>query len=131
MKRFFTFVLLAPAIAAMVTTIMLPAAIWYEGQPFYIDALMLAVGASLLIPYLLIGFVPAGLLSVFDGFLANKRIPLRPFVTALVAFVVMAPFLNHAFGTEFPGNWRFLPIALHTVIPAFFCSLAVCVPKGK
>jgi hypothetical protein len=125
MKRFFTFVLLAPAIAAIVTTIMLPAAIWYAGHPFRIDALMLAMGVSLLVPYAMIGFVPAALLSVFDGYLAKKRVPVRPLVTAIVAFVAMAPFLNDAFGTAFPGHWRFLPIALHTIIPALFCSLAV------
>ena len=73
MKRFFTFVLLAPAIAAIVTTIMLPAAVWYAGHPFPIDALMLAMGVSLLVPYAMIGFVPAALLSVFDGYLAMKR----------------------------------------------------------
>ena len=82
------------------------------------------MGVSLLIPYLLIGFIPAGVLSVVDGFLAKKRIFLRPLITAILAFAVMAPFLNQAFGTAFPANWRFLPIALHTIIPAFFCSLA-------
>lgn len=124
MKRFLIFVLLAPVVAAIVTTGMLPAAIWYEGQPFQIDRMILAMGVSLLIPYFLIGFVPAGVLSVVDGFLAKKGIPLRPLITAILAFAVMAPFLNHAFGTEFPDNWRFLPITLHTTIPAFFCSLA-------
>ena len=41
MKRFLIFVLLAPVVAAIVTTLMLPATIWYEGQPFQIDALIL------------------------------------------------------------------------------------------
>jgi hypothetical protein len=125
MKRFFTFILVAPLIAAIVTTIMLPAAIWYAGHPFQIDAMIIAMGVGLLVPYTMIGFVPAGLLSVFDGFLAKRKILLRPLITALVAFAAMAPFLNDAFGTAFPGQWRFLPIALHTIIPAFFCSLVV------
>jgi hypothetical protein len=124
MRRFVIFVLVAPLVAAIVTTIMLPAAIWYAGHPFQIDAMILAMGIGLLVPYTMIGFVPAGLLSVFDGFLAKQNIIwLRPFITATAAFVVMVPFLNDAFGTAFPENWRFLPIALHTVIPAFFCSL--------
>ena len=125
MKRFFIFILVAPLIAAMVTTIMLPAAIWYEGHPFQIDAMIVAMGIGLLVPYAMIGFVPAGLLSVIDGYLAKRKIWLRPLITAMVAFVVMSPFLNDAFGTAFPRNWRFLPIALHTVIPAFFCSLVM------
>jgi hypothetical protein len=125
MKRFFTFILVAPLIAAIVTTLMLPAAIWYEGHPFQIDAMMVAVGVGLLVPYTMIGFVPAGLLSVIDGFLAKRKIWLRPLITAMAAFAVMSPFLNDAFGTAFPGNWRFLPIALHTVIPALLCSLLV------
>jgi hypothetical protein len=107
MKRFLTFVLVAPCIAAIVTTLMLPAAIWHAGHPFHIDALTLWMGLALLVPYAMIGLVPAGLLSLFDGLLAKKSIWPRPLITAIAAFVVMTPFLHDAFGTAFPGNWRF------------------------